>query len=152
MDTTWIVVADHQRARLFELEPPHESLREFSDMVHPESRMHERDMAQDEPGTTSDRFGYGVHGMGTHFSPREQEGIRFAKEVAQRLEEGLNAHEFDHLVIAAEPRFLGLLRNAMPDKLRAMVTEEIDKELAHIPKAEDIRRHLPERLYKKPLI
>jgi len=152
MDTTWVVVADHQRARLFELEPPHESMREFSDMVHPESRMHERDMAQDEPGTTHDRFGQGVHGMSTRFSPKEQEGIRFAKEVAQRLEQGRNAHEFEHLVIAAEPRFLGLLRDAMPDELRTMVTEEINKALAHIPRAEDIRRHLPEHLNKKPLV
>lgn len=152
MNTTWIVVADHQRARLFELETPQESLREFSDMVHPESRVHEADLTRNDPGTTRNRVGQGVYGMRSRHSPHEQESIRFAKEVVQRLEQGRNAHEFERLVIAAEPKFLGLLRNAMPSELRDMVTNEISKELTHLRKAEDIRRHLPERLYKKPLV
>jgi protein required for attachment to host cells len=145
MNTTWVVVADHTRARLFRAEPPHATLHEFGDMVHPESRMHPRDMAQDEPGTTRDSHGQGVHGMGTHYSPREQEYIRFAHEVVQHLEKAHNTHQFEHLVIAAEPDFLGFLRNAMPHGLRATVIQEIGKELTHIPRAEDIRRHLPER-------
>lgn len=149
MATTWVIVADHQRARLFELESPKENMREFSDLVHPESRMHERDMAQDAPGKTSNRFGQGVHDMEKHNSPKQQEAIRFAKEVAQRLEQGRTDHEFDKLVIVADPDFLGLLRSAIPRELRAMVTQEVTKNLTHVPRAEDIRSHLPEHLQEK---
>lgn len=146
MDTTWVVVADHQRARLFEAEYPHATLREFDDLVHPESRQPPRELGQDEPGTTHDRYGQGVHAMGTHHSPREQEAIRFAHELAERLRKAHSANQFDRLVVVAEPDFLGLLRSAMSENLQAAVTQEIHKELTHIAKPEDIRRHLPERL------
>lgn len=146
MNRTWVVVADHQRARLFEAEYPHATLREFDDLIHPQSRAHPREMGQDEPGTTHDSHGQGVHGMGTRRSPREQEAIRFAHELAEHLEDARNGHRFDHLVVAAEPDFLGLLRSEMSPQLRAAVTQEIHKELTHLPKAEDIRRHLPDRL------
>jgi protein required for attachment to host cells len=146
MPTTWVLIADSERARLFEAESPHGTLREFSDLVHLESRLRPRKLAQDEPGTTHDSHGQGVHGMGTRHSPREQEAIRFAHEIAGVLEKAHNTQSFDRLVVAAGPDFLGLLRAELSKGVRAAVVHEVHKELGHLPKAEEIRRHLPERL------
>ena len=83
--------------------------------------------------------------MGTHNSPKEQDAIRFAGEVVHQLEQGRAADQFEHLILIAEPRFLGLIRKALKPALEQRITLEIDKDLS---KADEktIRSHLPERL------
>ena len=83
--------------------------------------------------------------MGTNTNPKEQDAIRFAREVANHLEQGRVGNRFDRLVVVAEPHFLGLLRKATKPALEQMITLEIDKDLSKATEQE-IREHLPERL------
>ncbi|MDN3721966.1 host attachment protein [Roseibium salinum] len=46
------------------------------------------------------------------------------------------AADFDRLVIIAEPRMLGLLRDALPAPLKSVVNAEIAKDLSNLPAAE----------------
>ncbi|KPK55490.1 MAG: hypothetical protein AMS22_04110 [Thiotrichales bacterium SG8_50] len=143
--TIWVVAADAARARIFSADTPQGGLREVTDLVHPESRAHARDAASDEPGTTFDRMGQGQHSMGKKVEPKDEEALRFAKELATMLDSARTAGQYDRLYVVASPRFLGVLRDALGESTRKLVAADIDKNLvAH--KVEEIRAHLPARL------
>lgn len=83
--------------------------------------------------------------METHNSPKEQDALRFVNEVVDHLERGRIANKFSRLILVAEPRFLGLLRKAIPPALGQTITLEINKDLSKADE-QTIRSHLPERL------
>ena len=85
------------------------------------------------------------HGVGGEEHPREHEAALFAQRIASRLEEDRARGALEHLVLVAEPRFLGLLRQALPTAMRNLVTEEIHKDLMHEP-AERLQAHLAQVL------
>ncbi len=143
--TIWVLAADAARARIFSAESSHGGLKEVADLVHPQSRVHARDAASDEPGTTFDRVGQGQHAMGNEVDPKNEEAIRFAKEVATKLDAGRTARQFEKLYVVASPKFLGALRAALSEPTRKLVAAEIDKNLvAH--GIEEIRAQLPTHL------
>ena len=145
MADAWVLVADAARARIFSVDSPRAKLHPVEQLVSPEARLHDRDINADRPGRAFDSFGEGRHAMGTNSNPKEQDAKRFAREVADHLEQGRVGNRFDRLVVVAEPHFLGLLRKAIKPPLEQLVTLEINKDLSKANDAE-IRKHLPERL------
>jgi protein required for attachment to host cells len=156
---TWVVVADAARARFFRVDeeasaqggsqyaPSGEALVgalvEIKDLSHPESLRKASEMASDEPGMTSVPGMHSKFGMDEKVSPKEEEAIRFAKEVAEALH--ADVAEYDHLYVVAPPHFLGLLRQATDKAVHAKLAGELRKELTHFP-PEQIREHLPAKL------
>ena len=137
----WFLVADAARARLFETSGKDVALTEVLDLLEPNARIPETELASDEPGRQATAGGPGTHGMQEKITPREQEDIRFAAELADQLQEGLKKHSFDELYIAAAPHFLGLLRDALPEGVAAKLKGDLNKDLTRLGEAE-IREHL----------
>jgi len=77
--------------------------------------------------------------------PKEQEQIRFAKLIADRLEKGRVDNDFERLVVVAAPAFLGQLRANFGAPLSSLVSLEMDKDYTAL-QAGDLRARLPERL------
>ena len=48
--TTWVLVADNSRARIFSSDKPASVLQEIQDLTHPEARLHEGDLVTDRGG------------------------------------------------------------------------------------------------------
>ena len=145
-NTTWVVVADSSRARIFKAETALGPLQELAALAHPEGRLHAQDLTSDLPGRAFDSSGLGGrHAMEQNIDPKENEALKFARQVAEYLENGQNANQFSKLVLVAAPKFLGYLRQSLSDRVVELVAWEIDKNLVQ-QNAEDIRRHLPERL------
>lgn len=145
MEKIWVVVADHVRARVFEGRGARAALAEIEDLVHPEGRLHANETASDSPGVTYDRVGHGAHGMGHAVEPKEEEAIRFAKEVCAALSAARNAGRFERLYLIAEAGFLGNLRGCLDVDVRRCLAGEVSRELTRQSLAE-IRAHLPEFL------
>ena len=145
MSDVWVVVASSTRCRIFTQHNHSAPLEELEDMVHPEGRLHARDLGTDRPGRSFDSAGAGRHGMGQPVSPTEQENIRFAKMVASRLDAARKQHAFDRLVLVADPRFLGHLRHGMTPATRNCLSTELQKNLADADPA-TIREALPYRI------
>ena len=76
-----------------------------------------------------------AHATGGERHPRKIAARRFARKIASALVRARRRYEFDWLVVIAGPGFLGLLRNAMPPALRALVAAEITKDLVHEPRS-----------------
>jgi protein required for attachment to host cells len=131
MAKSWIVVADSARARIFDAESKTCECTEIAGLVHPESRSHERDLVSDRGGRAFDSVGGGRHEMTKHVSPHEHEADLFARRIAEWLNNGHDAGEFERLQLAAPPAFLGVLRKCLDGKLQERLEKVINKNLVH---------------------
>lgn len=144
MKLTWIVVADNTRARIFTAETPSSSLTEIEDLTHTESRLHDREMTSDLPGKIKGEGNVG-HAFEQATDPKRHEADNFARYLVNFLEQAHNASQFEQLLMIAEPSFLGLLRQHLPEQIKKRVCLELDKNITTLSAA-DIREHLPEYL------
>lgn len=145
-----IVVADQSEADIYELEQrdiPPQLVQRLED---PDARLHDRDLKSDRPGRVFDhaaaaggrRGAVGHHATGGERSPRKVEARRFARRIAEALDEARSENRYDRLVVIAPPAFLGLLREEMPAAVHAMLSAEVGKDLVHEP-PEVLNGYLP---------
>lgn len=138
---TWVMVANSTIARFFEVEKSG-ALKEIESFVHPESRMHARDLVSDRPGRSYESATVARHAIEPRTSPKEVEENEFAKQISDHLHTAHQEGKFKHLYIASSPHFLGLLRQCMTSTTMHALKAEIDKDITHMPPL-DIRKHLP---------
>jgi protein required for attachment to host cells len=142
--TAWMLVADGRRARVL-VEPRRGAcLEEPADWAM-EIGPDELYDPQDRPPRSFNSVGGARHAMDKGRSLHEQEEEKFLKRVADRLGEAERHNQFDHLVIAAPPRALGLLRNFLTQGAKARVVADISKDLLDEP-APKLRERLTEVL------
>lgn len=149
MQTTWVIAADSNRARIFELSAGGDKLSEIEDMYNPEGRQSMGEQVSDAegsfaqggpvrgggstgPGVAGAAIG-GSRGQGSTGEPqetwREHDINMFSKQLVRYLDKARNEHRFDKLRVIAPPRFLGLIRQNMNKEVQKMVEEEIPKEI-----------------------
>jgi len=131
MRTTWIVVGDAGRARIFEIPGARRPMREIRDFFHPEGRARNRELVTDGPGRY---YGKGERSQG-HTAPPgmsavEHEEELFAVELAEYLDNARAQSRFQVLHVIAVPRLLGLLRRHLPEPTRKLIGKEIAKDLS----------------------
>ncbi|MFP4894858.1 host attachment protein [Paraburkholderia sp. EG304] len=112
--TTWVVVADGSRARIFETRGLKLDLREIEDLVNV------------VPG-------------GRTLSEKERE--KFARTVADYIEQGRLHQRYQRLRFAVAPKFLGMLRERVSEETRHLIFEEINEDLSALD-AREIEAHL----------
>lgn len=147
MPNTWILVADGARARLFELAAKSAQLTELDCFVNPQGRMHDHDLTTDrrplvDEGATTVR-----HAMEPHTSLRDKTAERFARLLGEALERGRTEGRYEHVVLVAPPRFLGVLRDGLGEGVSGHVAAEIHRDLTALP-AREVRARLPDRLFR----
>lgn len=127
--TTYIVVADAARARIFTRDAL--NLVEQESLVHAEGRLHEGDLITDSRGAD-------VHeSTSTSARASREDGIAsqheneiFAKEVAQRLYAARVDNSMNKLIMVAPPKFLGLLREKLDQPTHKLVIHTLSKDLS----------------------
>jgi len=147
MAKTWIVVADHSRARIFEVIDRNEALHELDDLVNPAGRLRDADLRTDNTGRY---YGHGERMQGHSARPRTEPGEHetelFAKTVAQYLEQARVEQRCERLCLIAAPKFLGVLRQNLSKHARDLVFEALDKDVSWLegPRLQDyVREKLP---------
>jgi len=145
--TTFVLVADASRARLFRREEETAKLVLVEEWEHPSSRARNRDLMADRPGRTSSggpvSKGRAAFAYGT--DPQEVEAEKFARELGDKLAQAFDTHSFDALVITAPPKFLGLLRQTLDthtDHVARRVIGFFDKDYTELDP-----KQLAERLF-----
>jgi protein required for attachment to host cells len=126
--STWFLLADGRRARVLveaargaTLDAPSELEMEIS-----EDELYD---VKDRPPRSFDRVGAGRHAMDKGRSLHEQEEVKFLKRVADAVGEAEKHKRFEHLVIAASPRALGILRDKLSAAVRSRIRAETPKDL-----------------------
>jgi protein required for attachment to host cells len=118
MPSIGIIVADGARARFITFQPPDEltpergtALIEHSDLINPDGDLPARELFSDRPGRTHGSPQGSAHGSDDH---RERHQLELARRFARRIVDEARAfssqHSLQRLVLAAEPRLLGVLR------------------------------------------
>jgi protein required for attachment to host cells len=139
MDTTWIVVADAGRARIFSESDASQPLQEVEDMVHSASRLRTSDQYTDRLGPTA--AGQSSHSTGgalpnKQYEPQqtmeEREAELFAKDISGFLLKGHQDRKFQKIRLIAAPKFLGALRMFIDPQLKPLVTQEVNKDYTHL--------------------
>jgi protein required for attachment to host cells len=139
-DALWILVANASRAKLFATDERAERWELREEFVHEESRLPSRELKNqlDNPNAGT------LHKPQPENEPHgrhELEHDRFARELAARLERGLNDHAYDRVVIAAPPEFLGRLRKMISNRVHQRLMLDMRADYVNIPD-----RELPERI------
>jgi len=110
---TYIVAGDSAEARIFLTQRRFGPWTEVATLSNPDARMRERDRITDRPGRAFDSFGKGRHAMTQEESARQHDIRLFAHDVGGYLNKALTAGDFSHLILIAEPTFLGFLRREL---------------------------------------
>jgi protein required for attachment to host cells len=153
MQPTWIVLADEGRARILQWRKPGTDLEDIEELTDAGARADEADLNRDAAGRRTPPDAHGGRQGNTAMpgnatvspgeSKLEHEADLFARRVAQRLAEAHREHRFEHLRIAAAPRFLGRLRKALDTEVSRAVEDEIDKDLLQLDRRTLTQRFFP---------
>jgi protein required for attachment to host cells len=127
--TTWILIADGGRARLVVKENAASAYTQVVDMDFITDSRPTHDVGTDRPGRSHDRMGDARHAMEPPSDPHREEKRLLAERVAGFLEEKRQKNAFERLIVIAAPKAMGDLRQGFSPSLKAMVVEEISKDL-----------------------
>lgn len=136
--TTWVLVCDGARARIFENTGPGTGLETVTTAEHPAARASTRELGTDRPGRSFESAPSVNmrHGMAPKADWHELEKEKFAREIASILDDAAKANRFDRVILVAPPATLGELRKLLGKTAAERVAGDIDKDLTGHPVAE----------------
>jgi protein required for attachment to host cells len=139
--TTWILIADGARARIFANHGPGKGIEVVEGATFDADHRPDREIMSDKPGRSFESVGETRHAIQPHHDPHRELKRAFSERLAAMLEEKLAAKAYDRVVLVAPPVTLGDLRAALSEHVRAAVYAELDKDLTKTPMAE-LPQHL----------
>lgn len=142
--THWIAVADSQVCRLYSADEDLERWTPVRVLENP--RLHPDPGDLGGRGRTQAMPGGPRSAMDRHTDPVDTERQRFAREVAEVLDEAFVHGQWDRLIVAAPPKFLGLLRAELPERAARGLVATIDHDFVKTPERDlpdAVRKHLP---------
>jgi protein required for attachment to host cells len=142
--STWFLLADGRRAKVLVEQRRGAPLQARDDLAM-EIGPDELYEPQDRPPRNDNHAGAGRHTIDRGLTLHEQEEQNFLKKVAKTIGDAAKQNQFDHLVIAAPPKALGILRGELPDGVRQRVRAETPKDLLD-EEAPKLRERLQELL------
>ncbi len=147
--TTWILVCDASRAKLFSTELREHDWSLVKEFDHPESRETSKEIwPSSPPGRAQQSTSHGARhtSLEQHTSPKEAEAQRFGHQLADYLEHAITKREFDALVLVAPPHFLGILRATLKSQAAKQLRTTVDKDYCMLPAAE-VRERLIDTVF-----
>lgn len=144
--TAWVLIADRGRARLLATDwPGLDGMTEVADFLCPEGNLSAHETATDSLGRNRAPGGrsYTEEPQTDH---RHATARPFARTLVETLEGGRVENRFGHLILAAPPLFLGVLRDCLSAPLLRLVEFDLNEELVQleVPAIVDrLRRAMP---------
>lgn len=140
---TRIVVADGFRARFFDNQGIGRGIRpsDPAELSTPHPPSHE--IASDRPGATHDRTGEALHAYAPRTDPKGQEKLKFVAQLGKLLTDQAGRGTYDRLVLVADPKTLGQLRDELGKAATGRIHAELNKDLTQLTERE-IVDHLTE--------
>lgn len=140
MNTQWIVVANAGYARIFRRDTASAPLVQVVALTHDKSRMNASALTTDRPGSQPADNSHGLNHFEPRCDPRHKEHQRFAKEIAQRLDDGLKGNHFGSLILFASNPFMGELKAQLSEAVTHRLMAALNTDLSHVGAAELDRR------------
>lgn len=114
---TWIVAAQHDGARIYRFQKtkvegaPHRFryLHLLEEWAWPQGRVKNQEIESDRPGRSFDSVGHHRHALEKERDPHTTLLSGYAKQLAIRLKKAHQEKKVDHVIVMAEPQFLGMI-------------------------------------------
>ena len=143
----WALVADGQRARIFQRRAPAGPWAELESEALAQRDPPSRESGRDRPGRVHESVGAARHAIEPRSDPHEAAKTEVARRLVARLAQAAGEGRFGRVALVAPPAFLGELRAALPPALAQAVLGTLDKDLTRHPPAAVIeqlaRLHAP---------
>mgnify|MGYP000306622490 CR=1 FL=1 len=139
---TWVVVANGDKARLFDLPARNTPLVPLDDHVWKAPEIHEY---ADTQGMSHSSVGSSQRRMAPRTEPDDQALDAFARDISEKLSAARKREEFERLALAAAPRLMGYLREHLDSDVKATIWMEIDRDFTHLP-LDELRKVLEPHL------
>lgn len=139
--TTWILLADHQRAHVLSNDGPDRGLQPVTGMEFSAELHRAHDLMTDRlPRSINSQTGI-RHAIEPRVDPHRQEAEKFVAQVAHAISSAAARNEFDRLILVAPPRALGELRAMLSPQVHKRIHGELDRDLTRASMA-DLESHL----------
>jgi len=130
----WVLVADSGYARIFELQRDPAEFRQVQELVSETRHKTSREMTSDASGRVTDvHGGPSSHTMQPRSDAHDLAEEAFSRMLVKKLEQAATRNAFDRLVIFADPKTLGRLRQHMSKALSARIADEVNRDLVALP-------------------
>ena len=129
----WILVADSGHARILELRIKPKEFRQVQELVSESRHLSSRDMVSDASGRAFHVKGPSSHSKQQRSDAHDQAEQAFSRMLVGKLEKAANLKAFEYLVLIADPKTLGRVRQHMSKSLSGMVTNELNLDVVGLP-------------------
>lgn len=137
MESTWVVVANRGFAEIFSTQGIGRPWEMVWSCEQPEARLKNADLETDRPGRTFDSNSRSAGRHAVSGADHTDELIQqFAKKVSDYIEHKGKERSYGHLILVAEPKFLGELRKDLGKNAEEKLVGSLDKDLVALPAAE----------------
>jgi len=135
MNRYWILIADAAQAKLFAKANRTKPLELIEAFEHPQSREKRQALTSDRPGHYQSK-GTGHGALVDASDPKIYQAEQFAKQLAVTLNEGYLNKSFRELVLAAPPKFYGMLNKHISKQVSANIATVLAKDYTQTPDRE----------------
>ncbi len=139
--TTWILIADGGRARIFANHGPGKGIEAVDGAEFSADHRPDHEIVSDKRGRTHELVGVTRHAIEPHTDPHRELKRAFSERLAAMLDEKLAKKAYDRVILVAPPVTLGDLRAALSAHVKAVLYAELDKDLTKTPVVE-LPQHL----------
>jgi protein required for attachment to host cells len=129
----WILVADGGHARILELRKKPREFHQVQELVSESLHLSSRDMVSDTSGRAFHVKGPSSHSKRQRSDAHDLAEQAFSRMLVEKLEKAANLKAFEHLVLIADPKTLGRVRQYMSKALSGMVTNELNLDVVGMP-------------------
>ena len=127
----WYLLADGEHARIVSREDIHHPLKTQRSFESFTAHQRSSQLGTDQPGRSYESVGGARHAIAPRHDPHRMEEEHFLQFGAQEITDAATRGDYDHVVLVAPPRALGVLRAALGTKAKVMT--ELGKDLLKVP-------------------
>jgi len=131
----WVITINSNICRIYSCKNRHQ-LTLINEINHPENRLRDIELTSDKPG----RYSAGISKRGGAYSqetdPKEIKINEFIRQIAKELDLARKRNDYTHLILISDDHTGGLLFQYINKNVKAMVKNNIHKDLLHLSKRE----------------
>ena len=146
--TTWILVGDTSRAKLFSVEQAEQPWSLVEEFENPAAHKTSKELSPTPPGKMKQSGSAKSRhtALQPHTTPKQAEADRFARQIGEHLRHATEQRQLDRLVLVAPPQFLGLLESQLDKQTTKQLIATINKDLAMLDDNE-IRNRITQEVF-----
>ena len=129
----WALVANSGQARIVEMRRKPYEFRQVAELESEAQHMTSKDLVSDASGRVYHTQGPGTHSMNPRSDPQENAEEQFSRSLAQKMEKAAQLGRFDQLLVIADPKTMGRLRQQMTRSVSGRIADEISLDLVSLP-------------------